>query len=266
MFDYHIHSEFSDDSTEKMSNIVEEAIKKGGKKLCFTEHMEFNYPHEELKFELDYDAYKKEFERIKSIYGGKIDLYMGVEMGIQGSKREIEETINYAKNHEFDFIIASAHCLEGEDLYSMDPETQDIDEFFTRYFHEMLNVFKHYSDYDVVGHIDLIRRYFLKAHDHKLGKSQEVLRELLSHIINSGKGIEINTGGLFYKSANTNPTIDILKLYREMGGEIITIGSDAHIAERVMSNYSKAIEALDTAGFKYVTTYSKREKEFHKIR
>ncbi|WP_372713291.1 histidinol-phosphatase HisJ family protein [Ilyobacter sp.] len=266
MFDYHIHSEFSDDSTEKMSNIVEEAIKKGGKKLCFTEHMEFNYPHEELKFELNYDEYKKEFERIKSIYGERIDLYMGVEMGIQAGKREIEETIKYADSHEFDFIIASAHCLEGEDLYSMSSDTKNIDEFFIRYFYEMLNVFKHYSDYDVVGHIDLIRRYFLQAQDHKLGKSQDVLRELLCHVINSDKGIEINTGGLFYKSANINPTLDILKLYKEMGGEIITIGSDAHIAERVMSNYSKAIEALDTAGFKYVTTYSQRKKEFHKIK
>ncbi len=266
MFDYHIHSEFSDDSSEKMSNIVEEAIKKGGKKLCFTEHMEFNYPDEELKFELNYDAYKKEFERIKTIYGDKIDLYMGVELGIQAGEKEIQEAITYSKNHKFDFILASAHCLEGEDLYTMDPGTKDVDEFFTRYFHEMLNVFKHYNEYDVVGHIDLIRRYFLEAHDHKLGKSQDVLRQLLSHIINNGKGIEINTGGLFYKSANINPTLDILKLYKEMGGEIVTIGSDAHIAERVMSNYSRAIEALEASGFRYVTTYAQRKKEFHKIR
>ena len=77
MFDYHIHSEFSEDSSEKMSNIVEEAIGKGGKKLCFTEHMEFNFPHEKLKFDLDYDAYKREFERVRSIYGKKIDLFMG---------------------------------------------------------------------------------------------------------------------------------------------------------------------------------------------
>jgi histidinol-phosphatase (PHP family) len=265
MFDYHIHSEFSDDSSEKMINIVEEAIKKGCKKLCFTEHMEFNYPFEELKFELDYDSYKKEFEKIKAIYEKQIDLYMGVEMGIQNGEDEIQQTINYAKDHNFDFIIASAHCLEGEDLYSMDSNTENIDEFFTRYFYEMLNVFKHYNDYDVVGHIDLIRRYFPQARDHKLGKSKEALKELLNHIIENGKGIEINTGGLFYDSANINPTLDILKLYKDLGGEIITIGSDSHVAERVMSNYSTGIEALKKAGFEYITTFSQRKKEFHKI-
>lgn len=266
MFDYHVHSEFSDDSSEKMSNIVEEAIRKGGRKLCFTDHMEFNYPDVDLKFELDYDAYKKEFERVRSIYGERIDLYMGVEIGVQAGEKEIQETIKYAHDHKFDFILASAHCLEGEDLYSMDPTIKNPDEFFSKYFHEMLNIFKHYHDYDVVGHIDLIRRYFLEAHDHKLGESEEVLRELFSHIIDSDKGIEVNTGGLFYKSSSINPTLDILKLYRKMGGEIVTIGSDAHIAQRVMSNYKKGIDALKEAGFKYVTTYAERRKEFHRIK
>jgi histidinol-phosphatase (PHP family) len=186
-------------------------------------------------------------------------------MGIQNGEDEIQQTINYAKDHNFDFIIASAHCLEGEDLYSMDSNTENIDEFFTRYFYEMLNVFKHYNDYDVVGHIDLIRRYFPQARDHKLGKSKEALKELLNHIIENGKGIEINTGGLFYDSANINPTLDILKLYKDLGGEIITIGSDSHVAERVMSNYSTGIEALKKAGFEYITTFSQRKKEFHKI-
>jgi histidinol-phosphatase (PHP family) len=265
VFDYHIHSEFSDDSSEKMSNIVEEAIRKGGKKLCFTEHMEFNYPDEKLKFNLDYDAYKKEFERIRSIYGKQIDLYMGVEIGIQAGKKEIKEIIKYTQNHKFDFILASAHCLEGKGLYGMDPNIKNIDEFFSRYFNEMLNVFKNYHDYDVVAHIDLIRRYFLEAHDHKLGRSEEVLRQLFTHIINDGKGIEINTGGLFYKSNNVNPTLDILKLYKEMGGTIITVGSDSHIAERVLSNYEKAMDYLRSAGFEYVTTFEKRKKTLHKI-
>lgn len=265
MIDYHIHSEFSDDSSANMANIVEEAIKKGCKKLCFTEHMEFNYPFEDLKFELDYAAYKREFEKIKSTYEKDIDLYMGVEIGIQDGEDEIQQTIKYTEEHDFDFIIASAHCLEGEDLYSMDPNTENIDEFFAKYFREMLNVFKHYNDYDVVGHIDLIRRYFLKARDHKLGESKEILKELLTHIIDNGKGIEINTGGLFYDSANINPTLDILKLYKELGGNIITIGSDSHVAERVMSNYSVGVAALKEAGFEYITTFSNRKKEFHKI-
>lgn len=266
MFDYHIHSEFSDDSSEKMSNIVEEAIRKGGKKLCFTEHMEFNFPHEIKKFNLDYDGYKKEFERMRSIYGKRIDLSMGVEIGIQAGEKNIQELIQYTKKHKFDFILASAHCLEGKDLYTMDSNVGDIDNFFTRYFQEMLDVFKYFNDYDVVGHIDLIRRYFLEAQTHELGGSKEVLRELFTHIIKEGKGIEINTGGLFYDSANINPTLDIIKFYKEMGGSIITIGSDSHIAERVLSNYEKAIDYLKRAGFEYVATYNQRKAEFHRIK
>jgi len=265
MFDYHIHSEFSDDSTEKMINIVEEAIKKSGEKICFTEHKEFNYPDENIKFNLDYESYKKEFERIKSIYEKKIEIYMGVEIGIQAGEKNIQEIIKYTKEHKFDFILASAHCLEGVGLYGMNPKVKDLDELFSKYFREMLDVFKHFNDYDVVGHIDLIRRYFLEAQTHELGKSKEVLKELFSHIIQGGKGIEINTGGLFYDSANINPTLDIIKFYREMGGTIITIGSDSHIAERVLTNYEKAIDYLRRAGFEYVTTFENRKKTFHKI-
>lgn len=265
MFDYHIHSEFSDDSSEKMSNILEEAIRKGGKKLCFTEHMEFNFPNETLKFNLDYDAYKREFERMRSIYGKRIDLSMGIELGIQAGEKEIKEAIKYTQDHKFDFILASAHCLDGKDLYNMDPNMGNIDDFFARYFQEMLDVFKHFNNYDVVGHIDLIRRYFLEAQTHELGRSKEILRELFTHIIREGKGIEINTGGLFYDSASINPTLDIIKFYKEMGGSIITIGSDSHIAERVLSNYEKAIDYLRRAGFQYVTTFERRKKTFHKI-
>jgi len=265
VFDYHIHSKFSDDSMEKIINIVEEAIKKGGIKICFTEHKEFNYPHKDIKFNLDYEGYKKEFERIKSIYGKKIGLYMGVEIGIQIGVKNIQEIIKYTKEHEFDFILASAHCLQGEGLYAMDPNIKNVDKIFSRYFREMLDIFKHFNDYDVVGHIDLIRRYFLEAQTHKLGESKDVLRELFAHIIQEGKGIEINTGGLFYKSNNINPTLDILKLYKEMGGTIITVGSDSHIAERVLSNYEKAMDYLRRAGFEYVTTFEKRKKTFHKI-
>jgi histidinol-phosphatase (PHP family) len=266
MFDYHIHSEFSDDSTEQMSNILKEAIKKGGKKICFTEHKEFNYPDKDIKFNLDYDEYKKEFEKIKSIYGKNIELYMGVEIGIQAGEKNIQEIIEYTKEHKFDFILASAHCLDGVGLYRMDPKVKNLDDLFTRYFQEMLDVFKNFNDYDVVGHIDLIRRYFLKAQTHELGRSKEVLKELFSHIIKEGKGIEINTGGLFYDSASINPTLDILKLYRKMGGTIVTIGSDSHIAKRVFTNYEKALIFLRSAGFEYITTFSQRKKEFHKIK
>ena len=266
MFDYHIHSEFSDDSSEKMSNIVEEAIRKGGKKLCFTEHKEFNYPDKNIKFNLDYEGYEKEFERIKSVYGNKIELYMGVEIGIQAGEKNIQELIKYTKEHKFDFILASAHCLEGVGLYGMNPQVKNLDDLFSKYFREMLDVFKHFNDYDVVGHIDLIRRYFLEAQIHELGESKEVLREFFSHIIQEGKGIEINTGGLFYDSANINPTLDIIKLYKEMGGTIVTIGSDSHIAERVLSNYEKAMDYLRCTGFEYVTTFEKRKMTFHRIK
>lgn len=266
MFDYHIHSEFSDDSTEKMKNILEEAIKKGGKKICFTEHKEFNYPDEDIKFNLNYNEYKKEVEKIKAIYKEKIEIYMGVEIGIQAGEKNIQEIIEYTKEHKFDFILASAHCLDGVGLYGMDPKINNLDDLFSRYFNEMLDVFKKFNDYDVVGHIDLIRRYFIGAQDHKLEKSKEVLKELFTHIIKEGKGIEVNTGGLFYDSASINPTLDILKLYKKMGGTIVTIGSDSHIAERVLTHYEKALEFLKDAGFEYITTFSQRKKEFHKIK
>ena len=120
------------------------------------------------------------------------------------------------------------------------------------------------ADFDCVGHLDLIKRYSTKTYNTRITLivQYELLKEVLKLIISKGKGIEINTSGLRQAPRETMPGVDVLKLYHELGGEILTIGSDAHRAEDVAEGIDIAIENAKQAGFKHLTVFNNRKPEW----
>ena len=129
----------------------------------------------------------------------------------------------------------------------------------------------HFNDYNVYGHLDYIFRYgpdkvtgdiFSEKYFPVL---QDIIYEILKVIIENGKGIEINTGSLYRGMNYMHPHTLILKMYKELGGEIITIGSDSHDLEHVGYKFDKALEQLESAGFKYFTTFEDMKPSFHKL-
>ncbi len=263
MYDYHIHSDFSEDSSSKMEDMVKGAIQCGAKEICFTEHKEFDYPVDELEFDLDLVEYEKEFCRLKEKYREKIIMKIGVELGLQ--KHILSECQEFVDKFSFDFVIASQHCMNKKDLYYMKLEEKDVKGAFDSYFEELYYDISNFKDFDVLGHLDLIRRYTKEAQAYDISKSYSEIEEIFRYLVDNGKGIEINSGGLHYPSKLLNPSEDILKIYKNLGGEVITFGSDAHSPDKVLSHYDDTIKLLKDLGFKYISTFTNRKLDFIKI-
>ncbi len=259
--DYHIHTNYSSDSDSDMENMILSAIEKGINEIAITDHVDYHVSYEPPH----YDDLISKFKIMKEKYNSKINMILGVEIGLENS---LADTINkFINSYSFDFIIGSSHSVCGKDLYfdnffdGMDKKTA-----YSLYFTEMLKNINTVEKFSVYGHIDFISRY--GTYNDKTLKYYEysdIIDEILKTLINKNKGIEINTSGYRYKLNQTYPQYDILKRYKELGGEIITIGSDAHTPDYVADHFEVAYEMLKKAGFKYISRFKKLNPVFEKI-
>ena len=263
--DYHVHSSFSSDSNEEMENQIKAAISLGLKQMAFTDHIDYEYPDIAFPFMIDYNHYVKVFDTLKEKYKNQIDLVLGVEIGFQPHVvNQIEEALS---QYPFDFVICSTHVCDRLDLYNGDFfKNKDKKNAYLRYFECVLYNVKNFINYDVYGHIDYINRYG-NYNDRVLSYEdyQDIIDSILKTIIESGKGIEINTSGFRYGLGYANPKLEILKRYKELGGNIITIGSDAHASKDIASYFDEAYKLLDAAGFSEITLFKNRKPHFIKI-
>lgn len=266
--DFHLHSSFSGDSTAPMEEMIQKGIALGLDTMCFTEHQDMDFVYEtkeEGMFTLNTDSYLYDLARLKETYSGQIRLLFGVELGLQPHLRR--ELALYAKSYDFDFIIASSHLCNGKDpYYPSFYEGRREEEAYREYFLSIPDNLKIFSNFDVYGHLDYVVRYGPnKDADYCYEKYRDVLDPILETLLEKEKGLELNTGALRRQLRDFNPCADILKRYRQLGGEILTIGSDAHRPEDIAANFQQAAEVLTACGFRYYTTFEKRTPEFHRI-
>lgn len=268
--DYHMHSHHSGDSNMEMPKMMDYLIGKGITHMCFTEHYDPDYVYDQPDsvdgmFELNIDDYYKEYCEIKALYSDRINVGFGVELGIQEHLSDMLG--NYAKSYDFDFIIASNHlCHRKDPYYSYFIEGRSDKEAFREYFESILESVNAYNDYDVIGHIDYPVRYAPeKDKNYHYKDYAEIFDAIFKKLIENGHGLEINSKGLRCGLMGANPSDEVLKHYRECGGEIITIGSDAHNLDELAWGLDKVTAILKKAGFEYYTTFTNRKPEFHKI-
>ncbi len=267
--DFHMHSSYSGDSDTPMEQMIQQAVALGMKQICFTEHQDLDYPpSDEIPsdyFLVNTDAYLYDLLRCKEKYTSQLQLLFGIELGIQ--PHLMRELARYARSFDFDFIIASTHVCHGQDpYYPSFYEGRTEEEAYREYFACTLENIKKFKNFDVYGHLDYVVRYGPnqdKAYSYD--KYQDILDEILMLLLENEKGLEINTGGLKYGLRETNPTIDILKRYRQLGGEIITVGSDAHVPKYIGYEFQRAAEILKECGFSYYTTFQNRLPEYHRL-
>ena len=137
---------------------------------------------------------------------------------------------------------------------------------YREYFQCTLENIKKFSNFDVLGHMDYVVRYGATMDkDYTYEKYKDILDKILELLIDKGKGLEINTGGLKKGMQDLHPSIDILKRYHKLGGEIITIGSDSHSTEHIAGYFDKAYDVLKECGFRYYTVFEKRVAEFKRL-
>lgn len=275
--DYHVHTHFSTDSEAPMEDMVKTAIAKGMNSICFTDHIDYGFPEHLDTFLFDIPSYLKEIARLRTLYGNKLFIYQGVEMGIKNDV--YEECDHLAKSFPFDFIIGSTHLVDNEDPYYPDIwNSMDEKKCILRFFECTLENVRMNLDYDVYGHLDYIIRYapsvlpYRKNGQAVPSKLCDVMKDygdiidaILRELIKQGKGLECNTAGFHYGVGHPNPNEAILKHYRSLGGEILTIGSDAHQPEHLGYEFLKLPALLSSLGFNYYTTFQKRKPVFHPL-
>ncbi len=267
--DYHLHTSYSTDSDEPMENMILKAIDLGLNQICFTEHMDMDYPsppgEPENQFLVNTDAYLFDVIRYREKYAEQIKILFGIELGLQ--PHISKENARYIKEYDFDFVIASSHICNKKDPYLASFfEGRSEEEAYREYFTSILDNLKVFSNFDVYGHLDYVVRYGPnRDRDYSYEKYKDILEQILETLIDKEKGIEINTGGLAHGLSEANPCMGILKRYRELGGEIITVGSDAHDTSRIADQFDRAAKMLTECGFRYYTVFEKRMPEFKRI-
>lgn len=273
--DYHVHTEFSDDSTYPLEQVVRDAIALGLDEICITDHVDYGvkvdwnsrkeicYRGGEPLANVDYPRYVKEFERVRHLYSWKIPVNLGMEFGVQ--VHTIPQFEALFRRYPFDFILLSIHQAEDKEFWTQDfQKGKSQQEYNERYYQEMLDVVQAYKNYSVLGHMDLIKRYD-QAGIYPFERVKPFVAEILKTIIANGKGIELNTSARRYGLTDSMPSAELLRLYRDLGGSIITIGSDSHAPAHLGACLKEAQGQLKALGFQYICTYERMQPIFHKI-
>lgn len=261
MYDYHIHSTYSLDSREKMETTVKKALAVGLKEIVFTDHIEFEsgYFHEIF----DVPEYKREIEGLQQKYP-HISIKTGVEIGFQPHLLNLCN--EFTKAHDFDFIIGSVHTVGHSDLYMGNIfKNSGPKAGINKYFEELYYVIRDGAIFNVAGHFDLVKRYVEYDCPSVFKENFDLIEASFKKLIERGMGIEINTSGFRYGLNSPHPSEDFLRLYKEMKGEIITIGSDSHRAETLAYKFDYVYALLEKLGFKYVSTFDKGKVSFSKL-
>ena len=280
--DYHVHTNYSDDSEYAMEEVVKDAISLGLEEICFTDHVDYGVkrdwddprgmtyrrggpgePECMALANVDYPRYAEEIAALKEKYKGQITLKMGMEFGMQA--HTIPQYERLFSSWPFDFIILSVHQVEDREFWTQDFQSgRNQAEYNLRYYEELLVLVQQYHNYSVLGHMDLISRYD-KTGFFPFERIRPIVTEILKTVIADGKGIEVNTSSHRYGLHDLTPSIDILRLYHGLGGRIITIGSDSHRKEHLGTHIQNTMEMIRNIGFIEIYTFDQMRPIPHKL-
>lgn len=265
LWDTHLHTSFSGDSDAAPEKMIQRAVELGLAGVCVTDHLDLDYPEEPELFLPDLDACAFEIRRLEIKYRDVLPVRFGLELGLQPHLAQKHREI--LAGHDFDFVIGSSHVVHGTDpWYPAFYEGRAEREAYLEYFESIPENIRAFDGFDVYGHLDYVVRYGPHTNEnYSYGAYREILDEILKLLIERGKGLEINTAGFRYGIGHPNPTEDILKRYREMGGEILTIGSDAHQPEHIAYDFQKVPDLLKSCGFSWYTVFRERKAEFIRL-
>ena len=262
--DYHMHTRFSMDSQMPMEEACREAIRLGLPQVCFTEHVDYIPGDEGVGF-FDPAAYFAELNRCRELFGDQLIVRAGAEIG--EFHRFSTEARGLTESHPFDFVLGSLHWV-GADLV-MQPgyfDGRSRDDAYEAYFGELLTMVRR-GGFDVASHLDVPKRY-----DHQaLGEFDSIdyaeqVRDVLRACVENGIGIEINTGTMRRTRHDPSPSPIVLQWYRELGGEILTFGSDAHRPTHMAYAFDRAREWALGAGFSQLASFERRQLSFVPLR
>lgn len=284
--DYHLHCEYSDDSNEPMENQIQKAITLGLDEMCFTDHVDYGIKRDwddpegiiirhaiehgkEVDLVLANVNYPKYFEALNMYqkkYASSISIKKGLEFGIQSITVDAYEKLFDSYQNELDFVLFSMHQVNNLEFWTQDfQKGKTQKEYNDEYYKEIYQTMQIFHHYSCLAHLDLLARYDENG-IYPFENEKDIIAEILKYAIRDGKGIEINTSSWKYGLKDTQPSRAILKLYKDLGGKIITVGSDAHETKYLASHIKDAYAILkNEIGINEICTLDHMQPIFHKI-
>lgn len=275
LYDNHNHSQFSfDGGRTSVGKTVNSAIGKGLAGVCFTDHCDFFVPPMKAKYEeyvpevFDVEARNAEIDKVNAKCPQDFHVFKGIEIGVQKSERD--KIAAHLEKYSFDEIIASVHYLDDTDpFWGGYYEGKTWRYAYGHYLETLYDEMVWLGDrFDIMGHYDYVTRYAPYPECSILYKDfQDILDSMLRYLAENGKALEINTK-TYQDFKGRTPVLDknILMRYRELGGEIISLGSDSHDADRVGFNFERTAALIRSCGFRYLAHFDKRKPVMLPIR
>lgn len=223
--DFHIHTTLSCDGHCTIEEVCRRAIEIGLQAICFTEHLDLD-PNDPGYGFFNYEEYSSQIEQARRCFGGQLTILKGIEADYQ--RRFENELRGWLRDKELALVLGSVHYVEGVTLSEELVRTRNLDELYEAYLGEV-RLSAESGLFGAIGHLDYVKKYtgdasYLESND----RLRPALEATLQSIIKNGVALEVSTRGLVAKSRDYRPSLNIVRLYRALGGRRITIGSDAH--------------------------------------
>ncbi|WML41457.1 histidinol-phosphatase HisJ family protein [Neobacillus sp. OS1-2] len=254
LMDYHHHTNHSFDSTAIMEEVCRRALENHINEICFTEHFSVN-PLAPTYGHMNFAKYFSEIRDCQEQFHGRLTIKAGIELC--EPHLLMDQYAQTLRTLHLDFILGSVHNINNQKLRLVGKEHHQ--HAYQLYFEELFKMVS-VADIDVIAHFDLMKRYSYKEFGNYLFEDyQEIIEQILKKSIERNIGIEINTSGLRTSLKETLPSMNIIRRYRELGGEILTIGSDSHKAETVGANLVEAYRMAKECGFHTIYKFDRRK-------
>ena len=273
--DYHVHSEKSFDCKEPASieQLLKTAAEKKINEIALCDHYDVNWILDGSNPKIDFKDSRRQIIQAKQRISCGTEMLLGVELGQPHQSPESDaHARQLMRENDFDFILCALHNSRNEaDFYYMDysnPDKNELEAMFVRYSHELCELAE-WHEFHALAHVDYPVRYFKI---NKIGidvrKYYDIYRDVFKIIIRRGIALEINTSGLGKENfRETMPSFDLLKIYKDMGGELLVIGSDSHSAAQLSATperFNLVCSKLLELGFKYISAV--RNKKFEQVK
>jgi histidinol-phosphatase (PHP family) len=261
LVDSHVHTNYSDDSTMRPEDAIKQACFLGLRGIALTDHYDLDFPDKQYLFEFNAQKRTEHINKLREVHGSEIEILDGIELGVQ--PHVVDDCTDLIDSHPFDFVICSIHAVDRLVLHDSDGafyEERTKEQAYRRYLEEVYNIIRVFDRFDVLGHLGYIRRYGpyeIKNMPYK--QYDDIIDSILKTLIDHDKGIEINVSGYAYHLGTAIPDVDIIKRYKELGGEIITLGSDAHDKGSIAKSFKQGCAVLKRSGFKYLNYFKNRQ-------
>jgi histidinol-phosphatase (PHP family) len=263
LVDLHVHSTCSGDGASSIADYAQRAAELGFVEVGFCEHVDFDPRDQDYGYLVPSD-YDQQVAHARAL-APRVQLRQGVEVAYQAC---LEDEIRaWLAIRTWDYVVASVHLLDYADGWAIVSEPRSTGTYFTThsqrqaflpYFEELLRAAQSGLG-DVLGHFDLVKRYGVAHYGpFEPAAFEEEIRAVLRTMTEQGVGLEINTSGLRQLPGEPYPALTVLRWYRELGGEILTAGSDAHHAGDLGAGISEALALAQEAGFRAMATFEQR--------